>query len=488
MLFLMFIGFYTSRVVLKALGADDFGAYNLVGGVVVLFTFINTAMTTATQRHLSYESGVPDGNVSKIFSACLNIHLVLAAIVLLLSETVGLWFLNTQLHFPQGRMWAVNWVYQFTIAACILSIARVPYNALIIANEKMSAYAYIGLAEGVLKLAVAFLLAVSPLDKLVFYALLAMVVAGVVNACYYFYCRSRFPDTKYIKVQDKTLYRHLLGFSGWALFGSFANLARSQGLSFLVNIFYGVVANAAMGLANQVNAALSQFVNGFQQAFSPQLTKIEASGDKTHQQALIDRTSKFSFFILLVISLPVLYNLNYLLGLWLGEYPAYTYEFCLWIVIATLIESVSGPLWVSIFAAGDIKSYQIAISIVLLLNLPLAYLCGKMGWPPHYMIACQALINLAAIAVRLFYLRKATEFSIARFAKDVLVPILLVSALLAPFVFLLVKHQNTASNFWQFLWQSCAIALVELGIVWFLGLNKEERGGIVSILKTAASR
>ena len=481
MLFLMFIGFYTSRVVLKALGADDFGIYNLVGGVVVLFTFINSAMTTATQRHLSYEYGAEGGDVSRVFSACLNIHLILAAITLVLSETIGLWFVNTKLNFPEGRMWAVNWVYQFTIIACIFNIVRVPYNALIIANERMTFYAYVGIIEGILKLAIAFLLAVSPLDKLVFYALLITVVVGIVTAIFYLYCKNKLEGGTYVKVRDKALYSKLLGFSGWTVFGSFANLARSQGLSFLINMFYGVALNAALGLANQVNSALSQFVYGFQQAFSPQLTKLEASSDKAQQQTLIDRTSKFSFFILLVLSIPVLYNLHYLLGVWLGDYPEYTYEFCYWIVIATLIDSISGPLWVSIFATGEIKSYQIAISILLLMNLPLAYLCGKLGWKPQYMFVCQALINLLAVAVRLFYLKRTTTFSIQQFARDVLLPIFLVALLLVPLVYTFYKYISTATGLLQFICQSAIIVMCELGIVWLLGLSREERRGVLSI-------
>ncbi len=484
MLILMFIGFYTSRVVLKALGADDFGVYNLVGGVVVLFTFINTAMTSATQRHLSYESGLAGGNVSKVFSACLNIHLVLAAIAFVLSETVGLWFVNTQLHFPEGRLWAANWVYQLSILACMFSIVRVPYNALIIANEKMTFYAYIGIVEGVLKLLIAFLLSLAPLDKLVFYSILTTAVAALVTLIYYIYCKRSIASVSYVKISDSLLYKQLIGFSGWALFGSFANLARSQGISFLVNIFYGVALNAAIGLANQVNAALSQFVNGFQQAFSPQLTKLEASGEKARQQALIARTAKFSYFILLVVALPVLYNLRYLLGLWLGEYPGYTYEFCIWIAVATLVESLSGPLWVSIFATGDIRSYQIIISLVLLLNLPLAYLCGKMSWPPHYMFICQAAVNLLALAVRLVYLKKKSRFSIAQFAKDVIVPALLVTVALSPVIYFMLRCLSTAGSFLQFLYQSAVVFLIAAAVVWLLGLSKAERAGVLSMARS----
>ena len=189
MLFLMLISFYTSRVVLQALGAEDFGTYNVVGGVVVMFTFINGAMTTGTQRHLSFELGIPDGNVGRIFSACFNIHLWLAVLIVILAETIGLWFLNAKLNFPEGHMTAVNWVYQLSILSCVLNIVRVPYNAAIIAYEKMSFYAYVGIIEGILKLAIVFMLAYSPCDKLVYYAILMMLVIAFVTFAYYAYCR-----------------------------------------------------------------------------------------------------------------------------------------------------------------------------------------------------------------------------------------------------------------------------------------------------------
>lgn len=233
MLFLMLISFYTSRVVLQALGADDFGTYNVVGGVVVMFTFINAAMTTGTQRHLSYELGKSDGNVARIFSACLNIHLMLSVFIILLAETIGLWFLNTKLNFPEGRMIAVNWVYQFSILACVFNIIRVPYNALIIAYEKMSFYAYIGIAEGLLKLAIVYLLVLSSVDKLISYSALITIVIAFITFLYYLYCKYAFKDAKYIFIKDIVLYKSLLSFSGWTLFGCLANMARNQGLSFM---------------------------------------------------------------------------------------------------------------------------------------------------------------------------------------------------------------------------------------------------------------
>ncbi|MBQ0164437.1 MAG: lipopolysaccharide biosynthesis protein [Bacteroidales bacterium] len=484
MLFLMLISFYTSRVVLQALGAEDFGTYNVVGGVVVMFTFINAAMTTGTQRHLSFELGLPDGNVGRIFSACFNIHLWLALLIVILSETIGLWFLNAKLNFPEGRMTAVNWVYQLSILACVLNIIRVPYNAAIIAYEKMSFYAYIGIIEGILKLAIVFMLAYSPCDKLVYYAILMMLVIAIVTFAYYFYCRKNFSEIRYSKVSDKALYKRLLNFSGWTLFGSVANMARNQGVTFIVNIFYGVTANAAIGIANQVNAGITQFVTGFQQAFNPQLTKAEAAKDREYQTKLINMTAKYSYLVILFCSVPILYNLDYLLTFWLGEYLAYTREFCLWIVIATLIDSISGPLWVTIFATGKIKSYQIYISLLLLLILPLGYACGAFGLEPQYIFAIQSLLNFLAIIVRLYMMRGLLQFSMTRFAKSVFFPICVVTILMFPIIYLRSSYQTLATEFSRLVLQSIIIVIYELIIIILVGLKQSERRTILNLIKS----
>lgn len=484
MLFLMLISFYTSRVVLQALGAEDFGTYNVVGGVVVMFTFINAAMTTGTQRHISFELGIPNGNVGRIFSACFNIHLWLAVLIVILAETIGLWFLNAKLNFPEGRMTAVNWVYQLSVLACVLNIIRVPYNAVIIAYEKMSFYAYIGIIEGILKLAIVFMLAYSPCDKLVYYALLMMLVIAVVTFAYYVYCRKNFSEIRYSKVSDKALYKRLLNFSGWTLFGSVANMARNQGVTFIVNIFYGVIVNAAIGIANQVNAGITQFVTGFQQAFNPQLTKAEASKDREYQTKLINMTAKYSYLVILFCSVPILYNLDYLLTFWLGEYPAYSLEFCLWIVIATLIDSVSGPLWVTIFATGHIKSYQIYISLLFLLVLPLGYACGVLGLEPQYIFVIQALLNFLAILVRLYMMRGLLQFSFRRFAKDVFLPITLATVLIAPAIYVCELYMGQAIVIQQFLVQSLVIVSYTLIVIAVFGLKKSERIKIASLIKS----
>ena len=483
MLFLMFISFYTSRIVLQALGIEAFGIYNVVGGVVVMFTFINAAMTTSTQRYFSYELGLPNGNLARIFSACFNIHLWFAFLIVVLSESIGLWLINTKLNFPLERMVAVNWVYQVSVLTCVLNIVRVPYNAAIIAYERMSFYAYVGIVEGLLKLFIVYLLAFSPFDKLIYYALLMMVVIAIITVVYYLYCRRNFRDIRLVKINDKSLYKRLLNFSSWTLFGSIANIARNQGVVFIINIFYGVTVNAAIGIANQVNAGISQFVSGFQQAFNPQLTKAEASADREYQTRLICLTAKYSYLVILFFAIPVLYNLDYLLTFWLGEYPPYTAELCCWIVIASCIEAISGPLWVTIFATGNIRMYQIFISILLLLNLPLGFVCGILKWHPQYIFVFQAVLNFLSIAVRLYYLRRLISFNILSFIRKVMMPLTVVSILLIPILYLSFKYWTIAQSLIGFCVQSSVLMLVEVMIILLVGMSKEEQIYIYNFIR-----
>lgn len=487
MLFLMFISFYTSRVVLQALGEDDFGIYNVVGGVVVLFAFLNGAMTTGTQRHISYELGKENGNINKIYSACVYIHIGVAVFIIIPAETIGLWFLNNKMNFFPERMIAVNWVYQLSVLTCVINIIRIPYNALIIAKEKMSFYAYMGIVEGILKLAIVYLLAVGNADRLVLYTLLVMLVSLLVTLFYMAYCKFNFKDIILCRVADMTIYKNMLSFSGWTIFGSIANVARTQGIGIIVNIFYGVALNAAIGIANQVNAGICQFVFGFQQAFFPRLTKAEASKDKEYQEFLINKTAKYSFLIILFFAVPILVNLDYLLSFWLGKYPTYSQEICFWIVIASLIDSISGPLWVTIFATGKIKSYQISISLLILMGLPLTYLCGVCAWQPSYAFAFQALINALAIIVRVIYMKKLADYSISTFIRNVVCPILVVSIMIV-IAFVLTSRYIRIDNLGSFVFNSLCICFYETFIIFLFGLSKGERRWMLNYCKVKLKR
>ena len=427
MLLLMLVSLYTSRVVLAVLGIEDYGIYNVVGGIVVLFTFINNSMVTSTQRFLNYELGRDDSQqAQKVFSISLNIHTLIALLILLLSETVGLWFLNTTIKYPESREVAVQIIYQLSILTTCVKIIRAPYHAAIIAHERMSFYAYLSIFEAGLQLGVVFLLKTFDADRLIIYGVLLCLVAIITNVCYYLYCHKSFDICRYKLYNDKSLYRQLLSFSGWSLFGGVANMSASQGLNMLLNVFFGVTVNAAMGIASQVNTAVSSFVHSFQTAFNPQIVKLYASGNIPSFIKLILSTSKYSFILLFIIALPVFVCCPEVLSVWLVDVPDEAVSFCRLMLIFSLLDALQGPLWFSVQATGKIKTYQILMSFMILSNLPIAYLCLKQGYHPNSVLAVRCGVNLATLIVRLFYLKRLYGFPIGDFLKNVVVRIILI--------------------------------------------------------------
>ena len=474
MLLTMAIGLFTSRIVLQVLGAENYGIYTLVGGVVILFTFINNSLLSGTQRFLSYELGKDEPNVKEVFSSCFRLHLILSVLFLIAAETIGLWFVNTQLVIPEGRLHAANWVYQFSVITCVINIVRCPLNAALISYERMGIYAYIGIIEAILKLTVAYLLYVSPIDKLISYAILTFASMLIILAINTIYTIKKLPEIKLVKIPNKSLMKEVINFSKWTILGSLANVGMEQGLSIIINFFYGVIGNAAVGVANQVNSHIVGFVSNFQVALNPQLTKNEASKDRERQYALIHKSAKFSFFIMLFLAVPIVLNLDYILHIWLGDYPAHTTSICMFVILGVLIETLSGPLWVSIFATGKIRTYQIVISIILLMNIPLAFVVGKLGLPPAAIYATRASIFIFTLTTRLLYLKKLINLSIHEFAKKVLYPIILVS--LPLFALIFIKYQYIPNtDLISFLIESIAIVLIETVLIGWFGLNKSER-------------
>jgi len=473
MLLTMAVTLYTSMVVLKTLGVDDFGIYNIVGGVVVLFSFLNNAMSTATQRFLNFEMGRgAEGNVNRMFSMSMTAHLSIALIVVILSETIGLWFLNTQLNIPADRMNAANWVYQFTILTFCIQIIRVPYNASIIAYEKMSFYAYVGIIEVILKLLIVFLLLFFGWDKLKLYAVLTCGVTLIVLILYKLYCNKVFTTCRYNFFWDKSLYKKLMSFSGWSLFGSVANVGAQQGLNILLNIFFGVAINAAMGIANQVSSAVFGFVSNFQTAFNPQIVKSYAMNDRTYFMNLIFQSSKFSYYLLLLLSVPLLISTDFILQVWLTNVPEYTASFCRLIILFLLIDAISAPLWMSVQATGEIRNYQILMGGLILLNFPLAYLVLKLGFPPQSVLIVRLLINLITYFVRIFYLRNKINLPSGKYIREVILVVTLVTMLALPLP-LLVDHYIAG---WSGLIATTFVALLSTGLcIYAVGLKKNER-------------
>ncbi len=458
MILTMLVSLYTSRVVLNVLGVDDFGTYNVVGGMVTMFGFFNSAMISATQRFLTFDLGRKDLiQLHMTFNATLIIHFVIALFVFTLAETVGLWFLNSKLNLPEGRMEAAQWVYHFAVLSFMVSIIQVPYNSIIIARERMSVYAYMSILEVLLKLIIVFMLTWIAYDKLKLYSILLFSVSVIIASYYRIYCLKQFNETRFKLVKDKSLYKMLISYSGWNLFGNLAGVAKGQGVSIILNLFFGTVVNAAQGIANQVSAAVNMFVGNFQMASN-----------------LVIRTSKFSFYLLFILTLPIMLEVDYILKLWLKIVPDYTAIFTVLILINALIDSVSGPLMTALQATGRIKVYQSVVGILLVFILPISYLFFKLGFPPESTFFVSISIAIVAFIFRMLLTkRQIPEFSIRQFLQEIFfrnIPVILLSFLITGLI-----RINMHPGFTRFLIVALTSLSISMVTIYLLGLKSNER-------------
>lgn len=489
MLLVMGVTLYTSRIVLNILGAEDFGIYNVVGGIVILFSFLNTSMVVSIQRFFSYELGKKQGSqLQKIFSTAINLHIGIAFIILLLSETVGVFFLNTCLNIPENRLLAANWIFHFSILSFMVSVIRTPFNAIIMAYERMNVYAYISILEVLLNLLIAFFLSWVGFDKLKLYALLIFAVTFVVAIIYASYCLYSYSACRYSFFFDKRLFSKMLGFSSWNLFGAFSLVVINQGGNILLNIFFGPVVNASRGISYQVNAAINSFVFNLQSAINPQIVKLYASEDYAGMLNLVYRGSRLSYFLLFIISFPVLFYTDFILTLWLGEVPEYAAVFCRLVIISTLIDSLSGCMAVAVQATGNIRKYQIIISCLLLLNLPISY-CGlQICAKPEFVFYTCIFISLLALFMRVVLLTKICGLLFWDFLSKVLFRIFVVSVVsISIFTPLFCMSESGLTSFLIFTGFSFTINIT---LIYWLGLESDEKKyiyhKIIFILKKCA--
>lgn len=480
MLLTMAVQLYTSRVVLNVLGVEDYGIYNIVGGVVVLFSFINNSLASATQRFLNFELGRGNmANTQRVFSMSLTIHICVAIIVVLLAETIGLWFLNTQMNIPIERMGAANWVYQFSILTICMSFIQVPYYASVIACEKMSFFAGIAIVEVALKLLVVFLLVYIGFDKLKLYSILTLGVSAVVFTCYKFYCNTNIDISKYHYFWDKRLFIQLLGFSGWMLLGAAAGVGSTQGVNILLNIFYGVTVNAAIGISNQVNSAVNQFVSNFQTAFMPQIIKLYAAGDMEQLRKLIDRSSRFSFILLFAIACPLMLNVDFVLKLWLKNVPDYASIFCILILIYSLVEAVSKPIGFAIHATGRVKYYNIIMSVALSMNIVFSFLFLMRGSSPAVVLVIYILVSVLCLMIRLLLAKQYKILVIKSFVYDVILKVIIIAVFVIPFPLYISKHFVQ----WSALLISIATFIpIYIIVVYYCGFTRMEQVTLRKIL------
>lgn len=405
-LFSLVVSLLTSGIVLRTLGVEDYGVYNLVGGIVTLFTFINGAMSSSTQRFLNFEMGRGNtGMLSNVFSLSMSIHVIITLIVFVLAETIGLWFVNSKLVIPAERMVAANVVYQLSVVTAMISITQTPYTATIISYERMNIYGYVGMAEVLARLLLLGLLILIPWDKLILYAVLVFTVGLLVAVYYRIYCIRNFAECRYRFLWDKPLFNKFFSFTSWTMIGGMAGSINTQGQSIILNLFFGTALNAAQGIADSVNNAISNFVNNFTIALNPQIIKSYATGDRLSFLSLIYRGAKFSFYIYLLFAVPILIYTPYILKLWLKIPPDYAAIFCRFVIVNSMINCFSNTLMTAVRAYGRVKVYQIIVGGINLFMIPVVYLCIKLMPEPEIVYYVAIAFSLILLFFRVVVLK-----------------------------------------------------------------------------------
>ena len=485
MLLLLIISLYTSRIVLRELGVDDYGIYNVVGGIIVILSFLNSAMAAGTQRFMNIEMGRNDlAALKRVFSTSLQIHVSVAFCMLVIEETVGVWFLNNYMNIPDGRMTAANWVYQFSVISAIFGVFTVPYNASIISHEKMSAFAYISIVEATLKLLVAFAIIWSPFDKLIFYAVLILMI-GIINCgVYAFYCIRHFEECRHVAFTvDKSMMKQMLSFSGWTVFGNLGYILHTQGIAIVINMFFTVAVNAAQGIANQVNGVITQFANNFLVALNPQVVKSYASGELEQMHTLIIRGCKMAFCLMAFFVIPLVLEAPTILKVWLGIVPDYAVIFMRLVLIISLVNSFSSLLATSKGATGNIKNYQITLTLIGALHIPFAWVAFKLGCGPEYSMYVYLGIVIALQAIRVVFVCRGIGMSMSLFVRDVAAKCMVV--LFASSVLPILLHISLSPSFITTLIVGVASVLCVVFSTLYIALTASERK---AILKPILSR
>ena len=475
MLLTMAISLYTSRVVLNTLGVTDYGIYNVVGGVITMLSFLTGSMGAASSRYITYDLGKGDMfTMKRTFGNILSIHFILAGIILLFGETIGLWFVLNKLQIPENRMVAAFWVYQCSILTSILSVISIPYNAAIIAHEKMKAFAYIGIIDAILKLLIVYLLLIIPYDKLIIYSFLFLGIQTFDRIVYGIYCTKHFKETKAKCIIDKKMFKEIFNFATWTMIGCLASIGANQGVNILLNLFFGPIVNAAYGISSQVQSTVKSFCNNFQMALNPQLTKSYAQNDLTNMHKLLKISSKFSFFLLFLLSFPLILETELVLTWWLGDIPNHTVIFLRLMLCASMIGALSNPLVISIHATGRIKRFQIIEGLVLMGVIPISYILLKyFHTTPEYVFWTIIFIEICTQYVRIKIVLPRISMPIQDYIYEVIYPILKV-IIFASVIPIIIYNQVTQSVGTFFL--ICIISLLSSSIsIFYFGCTNSER-------------
>lgn len=476
---MMLISLYTSRVVLEALGVEDFGVYQVIGGMVAMFAIISNSLSTAISRFITYEIGSGDKErLNTVFSTSQVVQLIISGIILLFGEIIGLWFLNTKMQIPEGSMCAANWVLQFSLISFCVNLLSVPYNACIIAHEHMKAFAYVSIVEAICKLIICYLLFVSPIEKLIFYAFLQMILAIGVRVFYTIYCHHNFEESLSPIKFHKPVFREMFGFAGWNFYTNTNYLLNNQGVNMLINVFFGVTFNAARGLANQVEGAVEQFVNSFTTAINPQITKSYAAGAIKEMHQLVYRGSKFSFFLMCLMALPLMFEADTVMHLWLTVVPEKTVLFVQLSLVLGLIGCFGNVGYTACMATGKIRIYSLVIGTISLLEFPIVWVAYAIGAPIETAYYCYIVLKAVVVMARMYLMNRMIDMPKREYVFQAIIPSILV-LVLAGIPSVLVVIFISQSFLRLILSVFVGVASVSLTAL-YIGMTSIERNMIVS--------
>lgn len=478
MLLILVVNLYTSRIVLMKLGISDYGIYNVVGGFVGMFALLSNSLSNSISRFFSVSLGrYSEDKISDVFSTSFAIQIVMAIFVLLLLEIFGVWFLNYKMVIPEERLFITNWVFQLSILSFIINLISVPYNALIVAYERMNFFAYISILEVLMKLFAVLFLSLINYDSLLIWSIELTIISLAVRCIYGKYCKLNFPCCKIKLKINKKLFKEVGSFAGWNFIGESAGILRNEGVTILLNLYFGPIVNAANGIAMQVNSIVAQFSNNFLTAINPQIIKGYASGEIEKTFRLVISTSRLTFFILFIIVIPIFVSTDYLLRLWLGKIPNYSVVFVQLVLVLTIIEALSLPIISLKKAIGNMKNYQLTIGLIHLLNFPISLLLLSFGMKPYFVFYIAIFLCLINTSIRLQMLKKDISFPVNVFFREVLVKVAFV-AFVDIIILIGIYYIYSLDSFYTIL----VSFLVSMIIVWLFGLNNFEKNMIIKLL------
>ena len=488
MFVMMAIGLYTSRIVLQTLGVKDYGTYNVVGGVVSMFSIVSSSLSTAISRFITFELGKNDKiRLNKIFSTAINVQLLMGLLIVILMEVIGVWFLNTQMNIPEGRMGAANWVFQLSIVSFVLGLLMVPYNASIIAHEDMGVFAYMTLLDAILKLLIVYALYISPYDKLITYAVLGFCVSLLMRSIYATYCKRHYEECTYHFVKDKQLLKEMTSFAGWNFLGNGSWILNNQGVNILINIFFGVTLNAARGIASTVDNLVQNFVRNFMTAVNPQITKSYAAGDLSYMHKLVFAGAKYSAFMMLFFVIPICLETEMILHLWLGDIiPVYAPAFVRLTLLSSMCVVIGNTLITSVFATGKIRNYELVMGLMALSNFPLTWIAFELGASPVVAYVIYLCVYLSMVFVRLYMVKDLIQMSAWTYIREVFVRVLVVG--MASFIFPFIITRLQDDSILRFMEVLAASIFCSVLSVLAFGMKKDEKKIVFGHLRSKFRR